>query len=559
MKLQEHPPKVLSIGLDGGTFCLIDPWVKAGYLPNIARLLEQGTRAILHSVILPFTPQAWGSFMTGMNPGNHGVFGFKEMVNGSYSFQFVNNRSIKSRTLWRYLSDHEKKTIMVNIPMTYPPEPVNGILIAGMDAPGIDSDFTYPAQFKDEIFKVVGDYLIHLHVGAGYLDTDKKRRKAVTELIRMVEGREKLILYLMDNYPWDFFAVNFSAIDQVQHHFWRYMDDGGEFSEAILKIYRRVDEAIGRICSKITGETTVYVMSDHGAGPASPYVFFIDEWLRENGLLSFKNSRSTRGFARRMIKFLLTGLSRRLSSESKDVLMRWFPSIRVRSQGYIRRSLIDWSKTRAFSGEHPSTIRINLKGRDPNGVIEPDEYEALRDDLIKKMARLKHPETGECLIERVYKKEELYHGSYLQSAPDLIIHPKDFCHQIKGGPYCGKAYREAVSFKDRKEFFVNGVHRLEGIFIACGKGIKENHVISPLDITDLFPTMLYSLGMEIPRAIDGKVATAIFREDYLAAHPVRFNDCPMERGVATSGLQGNYGEEESKVIEKSLKGLGYID
>jgi predicted AlkP superfamily phosphohydrolase/phosphomutase len=552
-------PKVFSIGLDGGTFDLMDRWLDEGHLPNIQRLIERGTRASLRSVILPFTPQAWGSFMTGMNPGNHGVFGFKEKEEGRYSFQFVNNKSIRSRTLWKYLSDHGKKAILVNIPMTYPPESIEGIIVGGMDSPGVDSDFTYPSDIKSEILALEKDYVIHLHVGAGYLDSDKKRRKAVGALLHMVASREKVILHFMDKYPWDFFAVNFSAIDQVQHHFWKYLERDNEFQEIILKIYKRVDEAVGRICEKVSPQTTVYMMSDHGAGPASPYVIFIDEWLKEQGLLQFRKAFSVRGLAMRMVKSALTAFSQKLSSEIKDHLMRWFPSMRVRSQGYVRRALIDWPNTRAYSGEHPSTLRINLKGRDAQGVVEPGDYEGLRRELIERLESLRHPQTGEILIERVYRKEDLYHGDFLEAAPDLIIHPKDFAHQIKGGPFSNPHYRQVISTKDPKEFFVNGVHRLNGIFAAAGPGIRKGHFIDSLEIIDLFPTTLYSLGMAVPKSVDGKVAEGIFEEDRLSAYPICYCDDSLKEADQVPGDKATYGQEDADRIAESLRGLGYID
>ena len=552
-------PKVFSIGLDGGTFDLMDPWLDEGHLPNIQRLIGRGTRARLRSVILPFTPQAWGSFMTGMNPGNHGVFGFKEKEEGRYSFQFVNNKSIRSRTLWKYLSDHGKKAILVNIPMTYPPESIEGIIVGGMDSPGVDSDFTYPSDIKSEILALEKEYVIHLHVGAGYLDSDKKRRKAVGALLHMVASREKVILHFMDKYPWDFFAVNFSAIDQVQHHFWKYLEGDNEFQEIILKIYKRVDEAVGRICEKVSPQTTVYMMSDHGAGPASPYVIFIDEWLKEQGLLQFRKAFSVRGLAMRMVKSALTAFSQKLSSEIKDHLMRWFPGMRVRSQGYVRRALIDWPNTRAYSGEHPSTLRINLKGRDAQGVVEPGDYEGLRRELIERLESLTHPQTGEILIERVYRREDLYHGDFLQAAPDLIIHPKDFAHQIKGGPFSNPHYRQVISTKDPKEFFVNGVHRLNGIFAAAGPGIRKGHCVDSLEIIDLFPTMLYSLGMAVPKSVDGKVAEGIFEEDRLSAYPICYCDDSLKEADQVPGDKATYGQEDADRIAESLRGLGYID
>jgi len=555
----ESSSKVFCIGLDGGTFDLMDPWLQMGYLPNIQQLIEKGTRATLNSVILPFTPQAWGSFMTGMNPGNHGVFGFKEKTEGRYSFQFVNNRSIKSKTLWRYLSDHGKPAILINIPMTYPPEEIEGVIVGGMDSPGIDSDFTFPPEIRQEIFEVEKNYVIHLHVGAGYLDSDKKRRRAVQELIHMVECREKLILHFMEKSAWNFFAVNFSAIDQVQHHFWKYLGGKNEFDDVILQVYKRVDEAVGRICREVPPDTTLYMMSDHGSGPASPHVFFVDEWLRELGLLRFRKSVSVRGVAMRFVKWALSVSSQRLSSGLKDHLMRWFPSMRVKSQGYVRRALIDWANTKVYSGEHPSTLRLNVKGRDPEGTVDEGEYDQLRDELIKRLESLSHPQTGESLIERVYRKEDLYHGDLLHAAPDLIIHPKDFSHQIKGGRFPSSYYSQVISDKNPKEFFVNGVHRLNGIFVGAGPGIRSNYVHAPLHITDLFPTILYSLGMEIPETVDGRVAEGIFDEDFLSTHPVRFCDYALKKGAQICGGQKTYEEEDSDKIAESLRGLGYID
>lgn len=552
-------PKVFCIGLDGGTFDLIDPFINTGYLPNIKRLIENGVRATLNSVILPFTPQAWGSFMTGVNPGKHGVFGFKQKEDSDYSFQFVNNRSLKTKTLWNILSEMNKKSILINIPMMYPPEEGDGILVCGMDSPGEDSNFTYPAGIKELLHKIAEDYVIHLHVGAGYLYNDDKRRKAIDGLLRMIDAREKAVLYFMQNYPWDFFAVNFSATDQVQHHFWRYMDGDNEFKDAILTIYKRVDGAIGRIMEEVGKDATLFIMSDHGAGPASDIVFFLDEWLKEKGLLNFKKIALITKIKRAIINFLLTFFSKKLASEIKDTLMHFFPGLRVRLQGYIRRSLIDWQNTKVFSGEHPSTLRINLKGRDKEGIVDERDYEDLRDYLTKELEKIKDPETGDKLIERVYRREELYNGPYLNTAPDLIICTKDFAHQIKGGPYPKRrTYNKVISKKDPRDFFVNGVHRLNGVFIACGEHIKKNLSLSPLNIIDLCPTVLYCLGLDIPEAFDGRVITEIFDEDFLKRNPVRYIDYPIERDSKIPGITYEK-EEEAREVAKALKGLGYID
>jgi predicted AlkP superfamily phosphohydrolase/phosphomutase len=336
------------------------------------------------------------------------------------------------------------------------------------------------------------------------------------------------------------------------------MKDDNEFKDVILTIYKRVDEAIGKIAAKLGDETILFAMSDHGAGPASDVVFFIDEWLKEKGLLTFKKVALITSLKRRTIKFLLTFLSKKLSSGVKDTLMRLLPGMRVKSQGYVLRSLIDWTGTKVFSGEHEATLRINLKGRDKKGIVDKETYEDLRGSLIEELEALEHPETKEKLIEKVYRKEDLYTGSYFDVAPDLVVCTKDFAHQIRGGPYRRRTYRKAVSKKDPRDFFVNGVHRLNGIFIAYGKNIKSNLSLTPLSIMDLFPTVLYSLGLKIPKAVDGRLVTEIFNEDFLESNPVRHIDYPIERDSKVS-VTTYEREEESKEIEKALKGLGYID
>ena len=553
--------KLIVIGLDGGTFDLIDPWMKEGYLPNLKKIAESGVKAPLKSVVLPFTPQAWSSFMTGVNPGVHGIFGFKEIKKGSYGFQFVNHKKMRVRNIWNQLSKAGKKVISINIPMTYPPEPVNGVMISGMDAPGVDSDFVYPEKLKKEIFNIAPGYMIPLHVGAGYLDTDRKRREGLKGLLGMIENREKIVIHFLENHEWDFFAVNFAATDQVQHHYWRYMNSDSEFNEAVLKVYKRVDQAIGHILRKLDAKTTLFIMSDHGAGPASKWIFFIDEWLRQKGYLDFKPRSLLKSTLRQTSRFALDTLSKNISSNGKDSLMRIFPGLRVRSQGFIRRSLINWSMTQVYSGEHPATLRINLKGREPQGIIASGkEKDALCNRLIKELESIVIPATGERLVERVYRREDLYHGPCIDISPDLYIVTRDFSHQVRGGPYPrGLGYKEVIAEKNHREFFVNGVHRMNGVFMAQGPDIISG-VCFPqhFSIMDLFPSILYSLGLEIPEGLDGKILEPVFKDSFIEDNPAKYVESENSR-VYTEDEQTYESEKDSKKIEKSLRGLGYLD
>lgn len=570
--------RVFCIGLDGATFDLIDPWVREGKLPNLKRFMEEGTRGVLRSVIHPFSPQAWGSFMTGVNPGKHGVFGFKEQIKGAYDFQFVNNKSIKVKSLWKVLSEQGKKVIVMNIPMTYPPEEVNGILISGMDSPGIDSDFTFPTEIKKEILSLTKDYLVHLHV-AGYLNTDAKRRQAIKDLLFMTECREKTVLHLMNKYEWDCFVVNFVATDQVQHHFWRYMTDkdpsaNGEFKDAILKIYQRLDETVGKITANLGENVTQIIISDHGSGPISDVSIYIDEWLRQKGLLAFNTAnvksnsltRNVKLFARSCIRTIVeksrTLLFKHLSSRAKDVLQRLFPNMRSRTASFINRAVVDWSRTKVYSSENVASLRINLAGREPLGIVTPgQEYEDIRASLIRDIENIRHPLTNEKIIEKVYKREELYSGPYVEEAPDLIIWPKEGTYKFVKKIFPKKRNRPTITIEKRDGTYTSGTHKLNGIFMARGADVLKNNSIPSADITDIFPTVLYCLGHEIPGYVDGKVITGMFGKDYLSSKPVKHTGQGNNAEAHKQSINTiqTYNDSEAATIEERLRSLGYVE
>lgn len=297
------------------------------------------------------------------------------------------------------------------------------------------------------------------------------------------------------------------------------------------------------------------------AGPASKWVFFVDEWLKEKGYLNFKPRSLLKGTLRQTSRFTLDTLSKNISSNAKDSLMRIFPGLRVRSQGFIRRSLINWSMTRVYSGEHPATLRINLKGREPQGnVASGKEKEELCNRLIEDLEELKIPATGERLVEKVYRREDLYHGPCTDISPDLYIVTRDFSHQVRGGPYPGGlGYNGIIVEKNHREFFVNGVHRMNGVFMAHGTDIISG-VSFPqhFSIMDLFPSILYSLGLEIPKGLDGKILEPIFKKSFIEDHPAKYVESEISR-VCREDEETYEDEGDSKKIERSLRGLGYLD
>lgn len=556
--------KVLVIGLDSATFDIIEPLVQKGQLPNLARFMSEGSKGVLRSVLPPLSPQAWSSFMTGLNPGRHGVFGFKEKLDSSYSFHFVNNKIIKSKTLWRLLTELGKKVVVINIPMTYPPEPVNGILISGMDAPGVSSDFTFPSEAKEDILKICPDYYVHLHV-AGYLDSDEKRRKAFKDLQWMTDAREKVALHYLKNYDWDFYAINFAAIDQAQHHFWRYMadEDQNEFKNCIYDLYKRLDETVGRLTEDLDDEVTVFIMSDHGAGPISDVVVFIDEWLLSEGLVSFLGRNGKKGIFKGFIRDFVEGLYdfgvKIAPSNLKDTIQRLLPRFRGKARSFITQAIVDWGKTLVYSGENIGTLRVNLKGRDPNGQVRPDEYKDLLRKIIEKLESLENPLTKERLVDKVFLRDELYWGEYVDQSPDLIIWPKENKYRIQKRVFRKGKGKRAVAIKKRKGVETSGTHRLEGILLARGPGIRKSTVVPQSYIYDLFPSILYAMDLDIPSDLDGKVIKPIFEEEYLKKKQIKFKSYDLNRTGQGKVSEETYNKEEAEQIEERLKGLGYLE
>lgn len=569
--------KVLVIGLDGATFDLIMPWVKNGKLPTLKRLLENGAHGVLLSTHQSNSPQAWTSFMTGKNAGKHGVFDFVEPVPDSYEVKFINASYRNGKTLWRIISDVGKKVVVINVPITFPAEEVNGCLISGWDSPGLGQDSVYPPDLLQEINKAVGSYILEPGV-TGFIHKGR-RDIALNKMYESIENRLRTAKYLLKNKEWDFFTVVFTSTDRVQHHFWKFInpdhpnydpEDRDGFGNAIYSIYQKLDNAVNDLISDLPEDVTVFIMSDHGGGPSSNKTFYINHWLAEQGFLKFISNDSIKSRIKkaghkslRAINSLLKGF---LSRRMKERLLRALPELRNRVDSTLYLSGVDWDNTIAYSRENAPTIWINLKGREPKGTVEPGEsYEKVREDIIKKLLALKCPQTNEPMVERVLKKEEMYSGKFLYKTPDLLIQWKD------------DAYIQRPSFtnKNGKWFRIlthkelewaetvsrpSGIHRREGIFLAIGKHIKQSLKIPDANIVDLFPTTLFTMGIPIPEDTDGKVLTGIFKEGFIQSNPIKISDKQEETADTVQAQEERtYSDNEAALIEERLKGLGYID
>lgn len=540
---------------------LIAPWAEEGKLPNLARIMKDGVWGNLRSTIPYITTTAWSSFATGLNPGKHGIFDFYQHIPNSFDIYFTNSGVRRGKTIWRRTSEAGKKVCIINVPMTYPPEPVNGVIISGMDAPGTAAQFTHPSHIYQEMKDAIGEYIIDMHfdeIVANKTPKIEHYAEYLELLSTMVDNRCRATEYLMEKYPSDLLATVFVATDRSQHQFWKFMDsehpghspaDARILGDAIYKIYLKCDQALGRILEKMDQDTSLLIMSDHGAGPGHR-VFYVRTWLRANGLLVLKKSR--RGAA----SVWKTGFKlgkRLLPSHFKRRMKQ-----RIGADKLLGMRLfldVNWEKTQAYSEGVCGNIFINLKGREPHGIVEPgDEYEALCREITANLMQTKDPKTGKNVVRRVYRKEELYSGPLAQTAPDLTV--EGFWEY-----HCrGDSFSKEASVGDNALFSdapLSGTHKINGAFLGLGPHFAKGKQITQAALIDIAPTVLYLLGMDIPRSLDGKVLSQAFNQDYLAEHPVRLSEEADED--VDEARKDIYSSTEKQQIEDRLRGLGYLE
>jgi len=534
--------KVFVIGLDGATFDIILPLVERGDLPTFKKLMDEGSWGNLESTIPYLTPPAWTSSVTGVNPGKHNIFEFFKR-NESFDSLAVNSTDRHCPAIWNVLSDHGKVVGVFNVPITYPPEPVNGFMITGMGTPLRSKDFVYPVNLKDEIEEIEKEFskgYLSLCVDHAYLNKGDEQG-FLYELYDITRRQERILRYLYNKFRPDFVMTVFDELDRLQHFFWRYMDkehilyDPGkpdQIKMAIFDYYKLLDEIIGRLVSTLGDDTTVVIYSDHGFGPLEKEVY-INQFLKKKRLLKTKFKIEMR--------LLMKGVLNRIF---KNKFIIWEDGLNTR---------IDWTRTKAYMDALAGqSIKINQKGN------EKYTRESTYHDVIDALLSLKDPSTGETIIINIHKREDIYSGPYVPNAPDLFLECKD-------GYWLSLGFKkELVSITGYYSSFGSelsklavirsGEHRREGIAIFWGKPIRCSK-IEKMDIVDITPTLMYILGLKIPDYVDGRVVEEIFEPDFIKKRPIEFTS---EEFGACVNEPRDYSSKEAREVTERLKGLGYL-
>jgi predicted AlkP superfamily phosphohydrolase/phosphomutase len=535
---------ILIIGLDGADWRILDPWIEDGSLPTLAALKARGRWGDLASTIRPESSIAWTTFATGVNAGKHGVFGFVAQQPHSYQVTLNTAASVRVPAFWQRAAAADKKVALLNVPMTYPPRAIpHGAVVAGMLTPSVRSPFTQPPELRQRLLDAVPDYVINVE------RTGMKLREFIRATTRAIRARGRAARWLLQQDDWDAMVAVFTATDRLQHYTLHLLhpdhprhdpDEARRLLPDLLDAYQAIDAAIADLLDAAGPDATVILLSDHGFTPVVR-AFYINAWLRDNGWLALKEPPRTGqpGLWRRLRRH--AGLRRLKNSLPlvRDVRRPPTPAPWLDS--------IDWTRTRAFYSPGGG-IRFNLRGREPQGIVEEAEIGDLSAELTRALLDATG-EAGQCL-DAVYPREALYQGPELARAPDLIVEPR----RDDG------ADQNAIIRKDFPAHHIDdsgeltGNHAYAGILLAVGPGIAplapdETPVIASARLLDMAPTILHLLGLPIPAEMDGRALDFVTGDITRAGAS---DDAPSPEASA------DLSAEDQDIIQERLRSLGYL-
>jgi predicted AlkP superfamily phosphohydrolase/phosphomutase len=430
-------------------------------LPTLSGLMDRGAYGRLTSVIPPITVPAWSCMMSSKTPGDLGVYGFRNRSDHSYDGGFIaTSTAIGEPRLWDYVTRAGGSSIVLSVPGCYPPRPLSGVMVGCFLTPSLESKYTYPAALKEEIAEVVGEYLFDTKD----FRTDDKEY-LLRQVYEMTDRRFALAEHLLETKPWTFFAMVEMGPDRMHHGFWKFMDaehrkheTGNAYESAILDYHRHLDGLIAKLLEHADDDTVVFVLSDHGAKRLDGGIR-INEWLRREGLLT-------------------------TLSEPDGV-------------SSLRDVGVDWSRTTAWGeGGYYARVFLNVAGREPEGTIAPEDYEAVRADLARRIAAIPD-DAGNPIPTAVYTPEELY-GEPQGVAPDLIVVFGDLLWRSVGTI----GGDEGIQTLENDTGPDDANHAQDGLYIVAGPGIEPtgSHDAHLLDVA---PTVLELLGIDAPEGLRG--------------------------------------------------------
>lgn len=564
--------KIFVLGIDALSPGLIERWAEAGHLPNFRRILTEGCFGRLRSPGEFSSPQAWPSFLTGVNPGVHGIFSFVQHVPHTYTTENVTARNIRVPTIFELLSRAGARVASLNVPFTFPLTELNGVGIADWLCPSLASPgATWPRQLAADLQRRYGTYPFHAdikrHVRAGHYD------RAVRNCLEGIRIKAEVGLDLYRQGPWDLFVLAFVETDAVQHYFWHFSDpahplyaqaDRARWGEPILQVYQALDVFLGDLLAALDDDTLLLIMSDHGGAIGSRGRNYMPGLLEHLGLLAKKRAaakalRPLRNRARALTEavhgFLPHAFKMRLYNGrlTGPLIERFFA-----------RSLTadnDWTRTRAYSYYWETAPWVNLAGREPLGIVQPGaEYEQVRQIILDALSSATDEATGQPAVERAFRREEVYSGPDLEHVPDIGIW---WNRRIPlYGPLRVETVPGLVHQQEMDVGMLPGGHDPLGTIAAWGNGQLSAAALEGARIEDLAPTILTLLDQPVPAHIEGRslAAPSASRPASQTSPPALPKSGPPLGSPESPPppVATPYSQAEEEIVTERLRNLGYM-
>ena len=492
--------RILVAGLD----CAAPEILLREDLPNLRRLMAGGIYGTLESVIPPITVPAWMCMATSQDPGSLGVYGFRNRVDHSYEgFRTADATWFRAPTLWDQVAVEGGRSILIGVPPSYPPRRMNGIRVGCFLTPDPARNvYTAPPEVGDTITALVGDYPVDVK---GFRTEDKTRLHA--DILEMTRKHFEVVRHFLAHESWDYLQFVEIGLDRIHHGFWKHHDPShplhdplSPWRDVVLEYYRLLDHELGTVLQLLDEETMVLVLSDHGAR-ALEGGFCVNQWLMQQGFLG-------------------------LHSPPESVTP-------------FEEVAVDWSRTRAWSsGGYYARVFLNVRGREPEGTVDPEEYETVRDELAARLEAITDPR-GRPLGTRVFRPQEIY-ADVKGVAPDLIVHLGNLAWRAIGSLGHPQLH---VQENDTGPDDCN--HAQLGAFILAGPGVPEGGEVGGAHLLDMAPTLLAGAGYQLPLTMQG-------RDILRALEPGPDGGTGPDPGAPSTR------KDDEALIRERLKGLGYI-
>jgi predicted AlkP superfamily phosphohydrolase/phosphomutase len=505
--------RVLVVGWDGATWDLIDPLLAQGRMPHLARLLERGSQAVLDSTVVPISSAAWVGAVTGCDPAHSGVYGFFEPIPDTYDVTLISARSVRATPLWRTLSRRGGRSLVVGVPVTWPPEPIEGVLVSGMLAPR-DSVWTHPAALTERL-RARG-YQPDLGI---WRDANEL---SVEVLERQLAAKRELLLELLAGEDWDLAFFVFKELDVLSHFAYDGRTDG-----IVAWLLEALDRELGALLDAVGPSTRVLLVSDHGFG-AYPTSFFTQRWLVEQG-------------------FSVEGEPVELPSDLESLPL----AQRRALENAGAMGALDLPATRAFAGLAEGNfggIRLNLAGREPQGGLAAEDAEAVLLELERSLGELRVPGTERPLIVRTWRRAELYPGPHEDLISDLLFET-DPEVAVRPVPHTAVFEAHEPRFPD---------HTRAGILAAAGPGLVAVAERGHASVLDVGPTVLHLLGHAVYAGTQGRVLEDLLSERAPVRRVEEASETP--RAAERRWLEdATWTDPQLEEVRQRLKSTGYAE